>query len=828
MMIRLVLCLLFLMAMACDAPTKQAAAPTKQALDSKSTTQLATPRQKDTPMSQTPGYKLPPQDVIDIIDAPAAPFIRRSPDGHRVALIHYTYLPDLEQLAQPMDHIAGAYLSKSHGLQRRLYDFTKVVIQSLDSTKTFTIERPAGAKGIALVGWSNDSAHLHWATYTDEGMELWITDATTGKSRRLSDVLVTDTMGTPMMWTPNNKALLVRTRAANMSQRPNAPIVPSAPKIQETHGRKAQNRTYQSLLKDDYEDALFSFHMTHQLERVELDGSRKKIGKPGLYAAVVPSPDGKYLLVRRLKTPFSRIVPSGYFPHSLEVWDAHTGELVRTLSNEPAKEEVPIHGVPTGQRSTRWHAHKPSTLIWVKALDGGDPKQKVPHRDEVFWAKAPFDAPTSLLKTKARFRGIGWLEHAPTMALVTDYDLDRRWTTTTQYDVSKDDLNPTLIFDRSVADQYGDPGNPQYVRKPDGSAVIRQNEDGAIYLASRGATPKGDRPFVDTFNLETRKTKRLFHSEEARYESFQGFGPRKDSTYALILRRESPTSPPNYLLREPDGTERALTNTPNPHPQLTGIRKKLLTYERADGTPLSGTLYLPPNIPEGQKVPVVLWAYPRSYTNKSMAGQVRAVPNTFTRLSGTSPLMLLTQGYAVLDDATIPVVGDPKTMNDTFVPQIAQAAEAAIKALAKEPQIDTTRVAVAGHSYGAFMVANLLAHTDVFKAGIARSGAYNRSLTPFGFQSERRTLWEAPEMYLQVSPLFHADKINEPLLLVHGEEDKNSGTFPIQSKRLFHAMQGLGGTARMVVLPHEGHGYRARQSILHVLAETFDWLEHHL
>ena len=779
-------------------------------------------------MSHTPGYKLPPQEVVDIIDAPAAPFIRRSPDGNHVALIRYTYLPDLAQLAKPMDHIAGEYISKDLGLRRRLYDFTKIVVRSLRGDASMDVERPEGARGIALVGWSHDSAWMHWAAYTETGMELWVTHIATQKSRRLSDVLVTDTMGSPMRWMPDNASLLVRTRAADMTQRPQAPEVPAGPVVQQTSGRKAQNRTYQSLLKDDYDDALFVFHMTHQLERVGLDGSRTKLGEPGIYAAAVPSPDGKYLLVRRVKAPFSRIVPSGYFAHSLEVWDATTGALVRRLADEPAKEEVPIHGVPTGQRSTRWHPHKPSTLIWAQALDGGDPKKEVAHRDELFRAKAPFDAPTSMLKTKARFRGIGWLERQPTVALVTDYDLDRRWTTTTRYDFSTPGLTPKLIFDRSVADRYANPGSPQYVKRPDGTLVIRQQPSGRIFLAGSGATPQGDRPFLDTFDLETGDTTRLFHSEQARYESFHGFGPKTDAGYDLILKRESPTSPPNYFLRAPDGTERALTHTPNPHPQLTGIQKKLLTYERADGTPLSGTLYLPPNIPEGTKVPVVLWAYPRSYTSKAVAGQVRAVPNTFTRLSGTSPLMLLTQGYAVLDDATIPVVGDPRTMNDTFVPQIVEAAQAAIKALGEHPQIDTSRVAVAGHSYGAFMVANLLAHTDLFKAGIARSGAYNRSLTPFGFQGERRTLWEAPEMYLQVSPLFQADKIQTPLLLIHGEEDKNSGTFPLQSKRLFHAMQGLGGTAKMVILPHEGHGYRARQSILHVLAETFEWLDTHL
>jgi dipeptidyl aminopeptidase/acylaminoacyl peptidase len=380
-----------------------------------------------------------------------------------------------------------------------------------------------------------------------------------------------------------------------------------------------------------------------------------------------------------------------------------------------------------------------------------------------------------------------------------------------------------LLFDRSRHDRYGDPGRPVQVTLACGTRVVKV-EDGSIYLAGSGATPEGDRPFLDRMKLEDKSTERLFQATAESYASFVDFVGDKG---AFVIRRESPKDPPNYFLVE-DGKERALTEFPDPHPQLTGIEKKLLTYKRRDGVPLSGTLYLPPDWDGETRLPLLVWAYPIEYRDKKTAGQVRARPNRFTRLAGTSPLMFLTQGYAVLDGAAMPVIGHPETMNDTLIPQLVQAAKAAIDAVVKEGVADRDRVAISGHSYGAFMTANLLAHSDLFRAGIARSGAYNRTLTPFGFQSERRTLWEGRDAYIKVSPLFSADKIDEPLLMFHGEDDNNSGTYPLQSKRLFHAIKGLGGTARLVMLPKESHGYRARESILHVLAESFEWLDTHV
>lgn len=779
------------------------------------------------PPAQTSGYRLPPKEAVEIIDAAPTPFLRKSPDGRHLIQIHYTSMPPLEMVAQPFDRLAGLRINSQDGTERKLYNLTRMTLQRLPEGTTQELELPTHGKRLSTVSWSDDSKHISFTLLTDKGLELWVIELATAKARRLSDAIVQDALGSPFNFTSGQDALIIRTAPAGRGERPVEAPVPSAPLIEESFGQKAQNRTYQDLLETPYHDALFTYYATNQLELVTLEGERRKLGEPGIYTAAIPSPDDKYLLIKRIQAPYSRAVPLYRFAHTLEVWELATGKLVKTLATLPAAEEVPIEGVPTGPRSMRWDPQAPATLVWAEALDGGDPSTKADHRDQLLSLAAPFSAePKPLLKVTQRLRGFSWLEQ-PGKLWVSDYDRDRRWMTTKEHDLNTPEAAPRLIFDRSVRDQYSDPGSPVYTLRPNGTVVIKVDK-GAIFLDGQGASPSGNKPFLDRFSLETLKAERLFESTDEVYSTFEGFGPAVEGQETLLIRSESVKTPPNYHLRLPGDKTQTLTKFADPHPQLTGITKKLLTYKRADGVPLSGMLYLPPDYKPGQNLPLVLWAYPREFNDAKTAGQVRAAPNRFTRLGGTSPLMFLTQGYAVLDDATIPIVGDPATMNDTFVEQLVTSAQAAVDAVVAEGVTDGKRVGIAGHSYGAFMVANLLAHSKIFKAGIARSGAYNRTLTPFGFQGERRTMWQAPETYVKISPLFVADKIKDPILLIHGEDDDNSGTYPMQTKRLFHALKGLGGHARMVLLPKESHGYYARESVLHVLAESFDWFNEYV
>ena len=531
----------------------------------------------------------------------------------------------------------------------------------------------------------------------------------------------------------------------------------------------------------------------------------------------------------RLKRPFSFRVPYPYFARTVEVWSA-AGELEQVIADLPVSDEVPRQGVPTGPRMVSFEESVPASLVWAEALDGGDPRAGAEHRDRLMRLAAPFGTEPAVAGL-VQHRCLGWYDMAAAgQLLMTEHDRDRRWLTTRLTDLAVPEPG-RVVFDHSADEAYQDPGSPMVTVHPDGTRTVLQ--DGQhIYLRCDGASPAGDRPFLDRLELSDLRTERLFSSPADAYEHVLGF-LAGDRDSALIWQ-ESRTEPPNLAVaRLSGGTagtgdgRRRLTSWPDPHPQLTGMDKRLLTYDRGDGVQLTGMLHLPPGYdPDADgPLPLVIWAYPLDYGDAAMAGQVRGSTERFTRLNASEPVWFVLRGYAVLHNATMPVIGDPETMNDSYVEQITAAASAHIDALVKMGIADPSRVAVGGHSYGAFMTANLLAHTDLFAAGIARSGAYNRSLTPFGFQTERRNFWEATGVYDRVSPFRYADRITTPLLLLHGARDSNSGTFPIQSERLFQAIQGTGGTARLVVLPHESHGYIARESVLHMLAEQLDWLD---
>ena len=772
------------------------------------------------PVAAQAPYKLPPKEVVDIVDAPPPPQAVVSPTGDAVLLAEPEAYPPIALLAEPILRIGGVRISPATSCRQRSFRFTGIQLQPVDGGATARVSLPAGAR-VSLPLWSHDGSRFAFARDVADGVELWVAEAATGAARPVEGIRLNDVLGAPISWNAA-RSLIVRTVPRARGEAPRAPAVPIGPVVEETAGKTSQMATFQDLLRNPHDAALFEHYARAQLVVVDaIAGSATPLGEPGLYTDVDTSPDGQYLLVDRVKAPFSTRVPFFYFARSSEVWDA-AGRKLATIAELPVSDEVPRQGVPTGPRQVSWQPLVPASLVWVEATDGGDPTKKVPEREKLMSLSAPFTAqPSELTRLKQRFTGLDWTGRAG-IALVTEYDRDRRWRTTSLVDI-KTKAAAKVVFDVSANDAYGDPGDPVMETRPTGERVVLQDGD-AIYLAGDGASESGDRPFVDRFSLATLEKQRLFRSGEGRYERFVSFA--KGSRARALVRSESKSDPPNlYVVELASGARRKLGDYRDPTPQLTRVTKQLLKYARKDGVPLSGTLYLPPGYTPGTRLPALVWAYPLEYSDASTAGQVRGSTHTFPRVSGPSPLAFLTQGYAVLMDATMPVVGDPDSMNDSYVEQVASAAEAAIDVLDAKGVVDRRRVVVGGHSYGAFMTANLLAHTDLFVAGIARSGAYNRTLTPFGFQSERRSFWDAPQLYLRVSPFTYANKVNEPILLIHGEADNNSGTYPIQSERLFQALRGNGGTSRYVVLPHESHGYRARESVLHTLAEMIEWAD---
>jgi dipeptidyl aminopeptidase/acylaminoacyl peptidase len=774
--------------------------------------------------SQTP-YKLPPREIVQCLDAPPPPRGMLSPARDAILLVEYQAYPSIEKLAEPVLRLGGLRINPRTGSTQRLVEDTVFSIQPPVGAKARRIVLPDGG-GFHAPMWSHDGKQIALAREVADGLELWVAVADTGAVRRMDGVRLNDVLGNPVTWLRDNRHILAVLVPAERGPVPPAPRAPSGPNVQESSGRLSQMPTFQDLISNPHEADLFEHFATGQLAKIDTaTGAIERIGPPGLITSADPSPDENFLCVRALRRPFSYRVPYVYFARTTQVWDA-SGKPVATIADLPVSDDVPRQGVPKGPRSVTWQTLRAARLIWVEALDGGDPHTKAPHRDKVMALDAPFRAnPAELLKIQHRFAGFAWLAEQD-QALLTEYDRDRRWITTAVLDLTRPEAARRVLFDRSMNDAYNDPGNPLRLTRPDGVTTVLQDGD-SIYLVGQGAAPAGARPFLDRLNLKTGEKSRLFHCREHTFEipfSFLG-----DSRTMILTAHETKSDPPNFFTLDlQSGKRTRLTAYDDPAPEISRLKKELITYRRNDGVELSGTLYLPADYKEGTRLPLIIWAYPLDYSDPATAGQVRSSPYTFSRVRGPSELFFVTQGYALLDDATMPVVGNPETMNDTYVEQICSAARAAIETLDKKGVIDPKRVGIAGHSYGAFMTANLLAHSDLFAAGIARSGAYNRSLTPFGFQTERRSYWEATDLYTKMSPFTYAHRISEPILLIHGEADNNPGTFPIQSERMFQAIKGNGGTARLVLLPHESHGYRARESVLHVLAEMLEWSDRYV
>lgn len=780
-------------------------------------------------MAQGSTYRLPPQEVVDIIDAAPEPSVSMSPDSEWIVMVDRNAMPDISDISRRMLQLGGLRIDpQSNGrFTTGFFKGISVGKRGDSSDREMTrIPLPEGSK-LAGISWSPDSKHFTYTLVTHKGQELWLCPVNEiAKSRRLTDRLNT-ILGTPD-WMPYSKGLLCQLVPEGRGEEPVGNLAPTGPNIQESYGNKSPTRTYQDLLQNAHDEALFEHYTTTQLAWIELDGTVKKIGEPKIYAGVSPSPSGDFVLTTTIQKPFSYLMTYRSFPRKVEVSkinESANGPESYTVANIPMDENIPIEGVRLGARNIDWKSGAPATLIWNEALDGGDPNKEAKHRDKYMTISAPFDAePGELLRVEHRAAGISYLAD-PSIVITTEYDRDRRWVRTLMHDLKLQGTTPKVLSDRSVRDRYGDPG--RIVNKPDetGHVVARQDGDW-IYRIGTGASPKGNLPFVDRQNIKTLETERLWRCKEGKYETVSRIAYSNETGKpTIITNSESPTTPPNYFLRTLDSDSISpLTDFKDPTPQIRGIKKQLVKYERADGVPLSATLYLPADYKEGTKLPLLVWAYPREFSDAKTAAQISGSPSQFTRMRSITHLTLLTQGYAIMDSATMPVIGDPETMNDTFIEQIVGAAQAAIDKAVEMGVADRDRTCVGGHSYGAFMTANLMAHCDLFKAGVARSGAYNRTLTPFGFQSERRPYWQAKNIYHQISPFLHADKINEPLLMIHGENDNNSGTFPIQSKRMYQAIKGNGGTVRLCMLPFESHGYRARQSVLHTQAEMIEWL----
>lgn len=778
-----------------------------------------------------PVYRTPSQVLVDIVDAPLTPSVSISPDHSWMLLMAQPSLPSIAELAEPELRLAGLRIKpRINGPSRSGYSTGLTVKHVVDLAERPVQGLPPEPR-IQNLAWSPDGSTVAFTNTTDDGIELWVADVASGRARRLVGPRLDLTLADGPTWLADSKTLLVPLLPDARGPEPAAPRVPTGPVIQQNVGKTAPARTYQDMLHNPHDEALFAYYGTAQLARVTLDGRVTPVGGPGLLWNVEPSPDGHYLLVETLHRPFSYLVPASRFPRRLEVTDLD-GRPVFQLADLPLMESVPVPfgSVPTGPRSVQWRADVPATLVWVEAQDGGDAGREAEIRDKVFMLAAPFrDTPVDLARLGYRYGGIQW--GTDDIALISETWWRTRRRRTWRLHPGRLAVAPELLWDRSYEDRYGDPGSPDMGRNAAGRSVLVVGADGhSLFLIGAGASPAGNRPFVDRLDLRTKRTTRLFRSEAPSYE--RPIQVLDRNARSVLTLRESVEDPPNYFVRDLRNSRlRQLTSFPNPTPQLAGVKKELITYDRADGVQLSGTLYLPAGYDAGRdgRLPLLMWAYPREFKSADAASQITDSPYRFDRLSGWSTPIWVALGYAVLDGPTMPIIGEGnQEPNDTYVEQLVASAKAAVDEVVHRGVADPERIAVGGHSYGAFMTANLLAHSHLFAAGIARSGAYNRTLTPFGFQAEQRTFWQAPDVYFRMSPFMHADSVSAPILLIHGMADNNSGTWPIQSDRFYDALKGLGKTTRLVLLPEEAHGYRARESILHMLWEMETWLDRYV
>ena len=780
---------------------------------------------------EAPRYQQPPQAMIDMVDAPLIPQTLLSPNREWLMLLERLPLQPVADLAQPELRLAGVRINPRNNDQSRAAQTTNIkLVKIADRTEKIVGGLPANAR-IGDAQWSPDAKRIAFTLVRDNAIELMIVEVSNGATaKRLTDRTLNGVLGRAMTWHSDSKSLLVNLVPLMRGAPPRPTVVPTGPLIQENLGKRFPVRTYQDLLRSRHDEALFEYYATGELANVSLDGKITSL-TTGVIRSFLPSPNAEYVLVQTVRPPFSYSVPVAQFPLRTEIRDARdedAGKTLKVLSELTlAEDEEPdLDAVRKGPRQYGWRSDAPATLAWMQPIEG----RRNGLGDQLFALSAPFDAePQLLARVDLRLQSVHW--GRDDIAILIEASRKTRRTAMWRIYPGEPSRPPIRLFDRLSEDRYGDPGTPMLESTFRGGRVLNfTSDDKAIYLAGAGASPEGDRPFVDRYDFDSRESKRLYRSEAPYYDVPMALFDR-DGAMKLLMQRESPSDAPNVHLRDlGTGAMQAVTRFATPRNPIASATKEVIRYKRRDGVELSATLYLPAGFKKGDEpLPLVMWAYPREFRSVETASQISISPYRFVRPSFSGPLPFLTQGYAVLDNPQMPIIGENgKEPNDAFLPQLIASAEAAVDEVVRRGVADRRKIAVGGFSYGAFMVANLLAHTKLFAAGIAESGAYNRTLTPFGFQTEDRNFWKAKEAYSQMSPFNFADQIKAPLLLIHGEADSNPGTFALQSERLYQAIRGFGGTARLIMLPHEDHGYRGRESVLHRLWESQRWLDRYV
>ena len=771
-------------------------------------------------------YQQPPKAMADLLLAKPTPSVSIDGKAEWMLLSERNSYPSVEQLAMPEFRIAGLRINPANFSLSRQAFISNFSLKNIKTGKTTQVSGLPVPLFAGIPEWNPGESKISFTNTTAKGVDLYIIDVATAKAVKVNKQPLNVVLGNGVTWV-DKETILYRVATQPATAIPVKPLMPKGPTVQQNLGKTSPSATFQDLIKSPYDEQLFEFFGTSQLVQYK-NGVQTLIGKPAIYASLSVSPDKKYLLEKTINKPFSYLVTYRGFPSTVKITDL-SGKSVKVLAELPSTEGTPS-GYDNTQNVTRdydWRDDEAATVTWAQPLDSGLIKKKVQFHDAVYALTAPFNGSAKeLFKTETRYRGTMWGD--ANLALIYEGLRSKQTSKVSRYNPATGTVE--TLYAVNQTDAYNDPGDPVTTKNNFGRRVVQTVDNGTKLLMNNtvGSSPKGDLPFLAKFDLAAKKNEIIWRSAEGTYEYVADV--LDAGKLVLLTRKESQKDVPNYFIKNLmlRIADRPLTNFSNPYPGLEGISKEKIAYKRSDGVDLTGNLYLPKGYDKAKDgpLPTLIWAYPREFNSAADAAQIRGSKDRFTVISWASPIFWVTQGYAVLDEAEMPIVAkDGKKPNDTYVEQLVANAEAAINKLSDLGVGDRNRMAVGGHSYGAFMTANLLAHTNLFKAGLARSGAYNRTLTPFGFQNEERTYWEVPQLYYEMSPFSYANKIKTPILLIHGDSDDNPGTFPINSERLFNAIKGFGGTTRFVFLPYEAHSYRGKENLLHMLWEMNTWLD---
>lgn len=773
-------------------------------------------------------YQLPPKEILDLADtkAPAANLISKS-NKYLLQLERPLY-KSLEELAEPEFRLAGLRINPENFNTARSTYYTSIKLFSLPDAKEIVISGLPQNLKMQYLSISPQETHLAFVQVLANDLQLWVVDLKTGVAKYTKSNQLNGVLGFPFQWDADGKSLIVKNKGEK-GKYPDTRELPQGPATQDATGAKAPARTYQDLLRNKQDEAKFDYYAKTSIRRVYLNDSLPKTILPeAIYKRISASPDGSTILTEEVRQPYSYALTYGSFASQFKLYNS-VGKKIKTFYDRPLQDMVPsdFDAVEAGKRRITWRDDKPATLFWAEAPDGGDPQKASEFRDQLFQSDAPFAENKAICFLKNRFSSA--IFGKADFAILEDFWWKTRNTKTYSINPSQDKIEPKLIFDRSSENVYNDPGSFVTKFNAYNRSVLEFSKDGKkLYLEGEGCSPEGNRPFLDEMDIASKKTKRLWRADgTSTYEQIVRILDIENKL--LITSIEAPKTMPNLFIRNFGKKEqpKQITFRPNPYESLANVSKQKIYYKRNDGVQLSATLYLPAGYDKTKsgRLPMLMEAYPTEYKDDKSAGQLKESPHAFISVNWASPVFWVNRGFAILEDAQFPIIGKGKEEpNDTYNEQLVADAEAAIRYVDSLGVVDKTRCAVMGHSYGAFMTANLLCHSKLFSAGIARSGAYNRSLTPFGFQSEERSYWQAQDVYNRMSPFNYADKFNSPILLIHGDADNNPGTFTLQSERLFQAIKGNGGKARLVLLPFESHGYAARENIMHMFWEMDNWL----